>query len=316
MPRRQDLNDFVAQHPDLLPVLVERMKAFLTESVILEHQNNMVVDHARLLLPDHRRFIGRMEASFIDAGRPELVPLPSWNPATDIPEPFFEVVRVSPSALPLFWNPVEGLLPPRVANIMDIDPDYNARSDRPRLPERLRPPRLHEFSRRHDLEHYIGHMIGANYHSECHAKLGGPMLNEYTTAGALIFWPLHAFVDDIYFDWQQAKPRVQIVEVQEDPVGPDWRGEYVELTCHALDPIDMTAWSLSDTAGHAYTFPSFVLNPEATLRLWTGPGTDDAENLHMGRRRAVWNNNRDTALLLDASGMQIDQFAYDRVWPT
>jgi hypothetical protein len=315
MPRRQDLNDFVSQHPDLVPVLVEQMKQFLTEDIILQHQNNMVIDHARLLLPDHRKYISIMEARFIEQGHPELVPIPKWDPATTIPEPFFEVVRVSEASLPILSNPMEGLLPPRIANTMDIDPDYNARNDRPRLPEKLRPPKLHDFDTRHDLEHYIGHMIGLNYHSECHAKLGGPMLNEYTTAGALIFWPLHAFLDDIYYDWQQRKPKVEIVRIQEDPPGADWQGEYVELLCHSYDAVDMTGWTLSDSVGHTFTFPTFSLRPEGVIRVWTGPGDDDVDNLHWGLRRTVWNNNRDEALLAEATGTHVDRYSYDRVLP-
>jgi len=315
MPRRQDLKEFAAQHPDLMPVLIEQMKAFLTESVILSHQNDDVIDHMHRLLPDHRKFIKSMEDRFILAGHPELVPLPKWDPATTIPDGFFEIVRVRNESLPRIWNPMEGLVSPRKANRMDIDPDYNSRNDKPRFPDRLRPPELFEFKRRHDLEHFIGHMIGPNYHSECHAKLGGPFFNEYTTAGALIFWPLHALLDDVYFDWQQSRSAVEIVHIEEDPMGYDRDGEYVELVNQRVDSIDLTGWVLSDAVGHRFTFPAFRLEPEGVVRVWTGRGDNDGENLYWGMRAAVWNNNRDTAVLTNAAGEEVSRYEYDRLIP-
>jgi Lamin Tail Domain len=74
--------------------------------------------------------------------------------------------------------------------------------------------------------------------------------------------------------------------------------------------VDLTGWTLADAAQHTYGFPAFTLVPGATVRVWSGTGTDDAENLHWGRRQAVWNNTGDIATLRDAAGNKVSRFAY------
>jgi hypothetical protein len=46
------------------------------------------------------------------------------------------------------------------------------------------------------------------------------------------------------------------------------------------------------------------------VRVWTGRGTNDAENLYWGRRQAVWNNTGDLAILRDVAGAEVSRFAY------
>ena len=42
----------------------------------------------------------------------------------------------------------------------------------------------------------------------------------------------------------------------------------------------------------------------------TGSGQADGERFYMGRRRAVWNNNGDTATLYDSKGATVLAFSY------
>lgn len=48
----------------------------------------------------------------------------------------------------------------------------------------------------------------------------------------------------------------------------------------------------------------------AGVKVWTGAGANDAENLFWGRRAAVWNNAGDTAVLSDRQGAQVARYAY------
>jgi hypothetical protein len=85
-------------------------------------------------------------------------------------------------------------------------------------------------------------------------------------------------------------------------------GEYVLITNRGADPARLEGYVLHDAAPrrpHRFTFPPVSLAPGASLRVWTGKGKDDAENLHWGRVKPVWNDRGDAARLLDASGSTV-----------
>ena len=120
-----------------------------------------------------------------------------------------------------------------------------------------------------------------------------------THTARLRIWPLGA------------GPRaLKISEIDYNPPGPDYQGEYVEIKNDTSASVNMTAWTLRDSANHVFSFPAFVLVPGFSVRVWTRVGTNDAENLFWGRRAAVWNNTGDTAILEDDAGNEIDRFVY------
>jgi hypothetical protein len=97
------------------------------------------------------------------------------------------------------------------------------------------------------------------------------------------------------------------LEVQADPAGTDVQREQVLLHNEGEDAVDLGGWTLRDAARrpHVYTFAATCrLAAGHTLRLWSGRGNDDAANLYWGRRRAVWNNTGDIALLHDPDGQE------------
>jgi hypothetical protein len=103
---------------------------------------------------------------------------------------------------------------------------------------------------------------------------------------------------------------VRIVTVLFDPVGPEPQGEYVLIENDRAAPVDLAGWALADAAQHTYRFPAFTLVPGATVRVWTGTGNNDAENLYWGRHQAVWNNTGDLAILRDTAGSEVSRYAY------
>ena len=89
----------------------------------------------------------------------------------------------------------------------------------------------------------------------------------------------------------------------------DPNGEYVCFKNYDSQQADMTNWRVQDSARHTYTFPPFILNPGAMVRLRSGPGSDTATDLYWGIG-LVWNNDRDTVYLYDAFGREVDWHRY------
>lgn len=97
------------------------------------------------------------------------------------------------------------------------------------------------------------------------------------------------------------------LEIDADPAGTDVQREQVRLINDGDSPIALGGWMLHDAARrpNVYTFaPTQRLAAGATLRLWTGRGSDDDGDVYWGRRKAVWNNTGDVAVLRDPDGAE------------
>lgn len=104
---------------------------------------------------------------------------------------------------------------------------------------------------------------------------------------------------------------VSIMAIEYDPPGDDVVGEYVVIRNGGGSAVTMTGWTLRDLANNTYTFPAFTLAAGAEVRVWTGPGINNAANLYWGRGQAVWNNTGgDTAIVRDASGNEVARRSY------
>ena len=86
--------------------------------------------------------------------------------------------------------------------------------------------------------------------------------------------------------------------------------EYVDIVNDSTSECDMTDWVLRDDDRHDYTFPSFILDAGASVRVHTGWGTNTDTDLYMGRGAAIWNNSGDTAYLEDNYGTTVDTYSY------
>jgi hypothetical protein len=76
--------------------------------------------------------------------------------------------------------------------------------------------------------------------------------------------------------------------------------------------LNLRGWSLRDAFGHRYVFDDCTLTPNQRAFIHTGEGQDvlTGQNVHLyqGRRRAIWNNTGDTALMIDPD--QVVRAAY------
>ncbi len=101
------------------------------------------------------------------------------------------------------------------------------------------------------------------------------------------------------------------VSFHEDPAGNDnenLTGEYVVLR-NTNGALNLTGWTLSDAAGHSYTFPRTTLAANESLRVVTGSGRDGPGVRYWNRTGAVWNNGGDT-LTLRADGRLVLEARY------
>lgn len=104
---------------------------------------------------------------------------------------------------------------------------------------------------------------------------------------------------------------VDIVFILYNPDGNDVTGEYIRLQNIGGSPADLTGWTLSDSDGREYLFPTnFVLAANATVQIWTKNGTNTTTDLYWGQNLGIWTNTGDTATLRNSSLQVIDVCSY------
>ena len=108
---------------------------------------------------------------------------------------------------------------------------------------------------------------------------------------------------------------VRIVWIEADAPGRDDQnknGEWIEIENQGSTPADLTDWSVRDeSTRHRYTFPDgFVLEPSATVRVYSGCGDDNTTELYWCDDDPVWNNRGDTGFLVTPEGGFADSRSY------
>ncbi len=135
----------------------------------------------------HRSIIGELEDYLSAHGGADLVPIPFWNPAVPIPPELNHPVigRNSNPNKPLpSWATVAGGSTP--------DPIFGHTS-------------LLQFRSTDEL----GLALDANdgYHSAVHEAVRGDMFDIHTSPKDPVFWPWHAFLDNVWLTWQMISLR-------------------------------------------------------------------------------------------------------------
>jgi phosphatidylserine/phosphatidylglycerophosphate/cardiolipin synthase-like enzyme len=86
--------------------------------------------------------------------------------------------------------------------------------------------------------------------------------------------------------------------------------EYVEIRNDDSVAIQLQNWTLRDEANHAFTFPSYLMQPGQTCRIYTNENHPEWCGFSYGSGSAIWNNSGDCADLRDSSGSTIDTYSY------
>lgn len=108
---------------------------------------------------------------------------------------------------------------------------------------------------------------------------------------------------------------VTLIQIEPDPPGrdeDDLNGEWVLLANLGDQDADLSGWVLRDESSeHRYRFPAgTILRPGEQVKVHTGEGGDAPGHLYWGKRGPIWNNDGDTALLLDPQGNVAGRLRY------
>jgi hypothetical protein len=112
-----------------------------------------------------------------------------------------------------------------------------------------------------------------------------------------------------------ASAAIRIDWIYFDPPGSDTSAkrnqEYVVITNKGNHKQSLANWRLRDRANHVFLFPSgFKLKPGKSVRVHTGHGQDDHNDLYWDSGSYIWNNDGDKATLKSAKGKVKDTCSY------
>lgn len=183
MGRRQDLNALPAGERR---ALVNLILQYLNDAVVAAHTT--ITHSGEHIFTGHRQYIESLEIFLAAQGGARFVPLPAWNPANPIPSEF-NVVKPQDNETPR---------PP----LVNLNPNLP-------MPNQFAPPALCNFASATELGNNVN-----GWHGSVHGVIGGTMSNFATASAAPIFWCWHAFVDEIYWDYQSqcaVRPDAEII---------------------------------------------------------------------------------------------------------
>ena len=171
-------------------------------------------------LPWHREFIGHLETFLLENGGEMFVPLPEWDPCTTIPPAFTGQSSTCGN-----------LAPPTNTN-----PNCGAfGTDKYSCENLCGYDEFCEFSIDLELDH-----------GGIHARVGGAMANPGISAGTAIFYLWHAFVDDVWYDYQVANMTddlpLQIEAVETSACGTN------HYRVQAVECLENVTWTVSGTS--------------------------------------------------------------------
>jgi micrococcal nuclease len=116
--------------------------------------------------------------------------------------------------------------------------------------------------------------------------------------------------------WKEATiytDHIYLVELHYNAEGNDdenLNDEYLILGNQGDELIDLTGWTIQDEGNHLFTFPHFILEPEQTVIVYTGSGTNTKDSLYWRSQGAIWNNKKDILFLRNAEGELIFSYEY------
>jgi Lamin Tail Domain len=108
--------------------------------------------------------------------------------------------------------------------------------------------------------------------------------------------------------------RAAITGIHADAAGDDRRnlnGEYTLVRNTGAAAINLADWKLdAGDRSQRFTLASYPLKKGATVRIHTGRGTTRAGRLYLGSGRPIWNNDGDTATLIDPHNVAMSRHRY------
>lgn len=247
---RQDLIvDFTPAERD---TLVDLMQQYITSDIVELHcnfrnltgNNDLQIHDDFNFLPFHRAYMEGMEDFFILNGHPEFVPLPSWDPNTPTPTEF-RLVDADCMSTDCNINVSGG-----PSNYCETPTDWDPKINRNNYSElndlcehQYNPPSPPPVPYNDD-EDELSRNLETPYHNDVHIDMAENMFS-YASPSSPIFWNWHAYLDDMWKEWecdcpQSTIPNVDLYlkdntkimlhtrDVGEEPnIGPIWESDDV-----------------------------------------------------------------------------------------
>lgn len=112
--------------------------------------------------------------------------------------------------------------------------------------------------------------------------------------------------------WQPSEFTLEINLIIADPIGVDeenLNSEFIQIANQAGTEVPMAGFTLFDAEGNTYTFTDeFILGVNQMVRVKSGCGRDTSFELYWCSSVPIWDNNGDTAFLLDVNGHYVDHY--------
>lgn len=184
---RSDIYSFSDADRDTLGQL---MLDYLDSLVVTTHNLNMPMVHWNPnFLPFHRAYVAGMEDFLILSGHPEFVPLPKWDPADSISSnlQFVDFAACTNANGGGNCNPLVNTnsstarqIPASFVGSALCTYNYNAIIGTPP---------------------FANSVFESPWHGGVHVNIGGVM-SQLKSPSAVIFWPWHAYLDDVWKEWE------------------------------------------------------------------------------------------------------------------
>jgi hypothetical protein len=87
--------------------------------------------------------------------------------------------------------------------------------------------------------------------------------------------------------------------------------EYAVITNMGSSPVNLSGWRLNaDDPGQDFYFPSHILNPGESCRVYTNEIHPESCGFSFGRGSAIWVNSGECGSLYDSNGSLVDEYCY------
>ncbi len=189
--QRPDIYSFSSTERTELRNLILDYVTANNNAVITQHSTNPSVFHNydEVFLTWHRSYLAGLENFLMNNGGSEFVPLPAWDPNDCIPNEFFN--NAVASGFPALSNRCpSGYDFSRFSNMTTMCNSYSGNSPAT-FCQRTRTRSIDKFAADLECEH-----------DQVHVSIGGSMSSVNSAPASAIFWLWHAWVDDVYYDYE------------------------------------------------------------------------------------------------------------------
>ncbi|WP_255153042.1 lamin tail domain-containing protein [Halorarius halobius] len=119
-----------------------------------------------------------------------------------------------------------------------------------------------------------------------------------------------------FYNVDEEPAQLVVSDLHVDPEDDDRKNlaeEYVEFTNDGDEKLDLSNYTIRDTAGAEFAVPDgFVLAAGQSFRLHSGAGESTETDLYWDAGKPVWNNDGDTVIVLDENANEVLAYSYPR----